>query len=394
MLAAHLDHEVGEVARQLRIGHHLPLRGQQLHVALDVEELLADQHEFARQLDVVGVGQRRELPADVGIGHVAQRLHGQRGGEGLQVLGGLSLRLDVADGAHHYDDLARRGVVLLDQQRIHQLAQQPAGARVDAAHDAEVEEHDLAVGIDVQVAGMQVAVEQAVPQPALEHTEQQGLHQLGAVEARLADGRGVVDADASHPLHRQHPLAGQVPIHLRHTDVLPKRRGVHVRHPGVHRLCLEPEVELLGEVVGEVGDDVLGGQPPAQFGQLDELRASLEDLQIRGDAATNAGTLDLDDDVLAAVQGRVVHLCDRCRGEGLVIEALEQLGRLVAELLLEQLVHFAGVGRWDRVEQAAELPRHRLTERARARRDDLAEFDVRGAQVDERLGDLLDDLLL
>ena len=212
-------------------------------------------------------------------------------------------------------------MVLLDQQRVHQLAQQPARARVDAAHDAEVEEHDLAVGVDVQVAGVQVAVEQAVPQPALEHAEQQRLDQLGAVEAGLADRGGVVDADAVHPLHRQHPLAGVVPVHLRHPDVLAERRGVHVRHPGVHRLGLEPEVELLGEVVGEVGDDVLGGQPPAQLGQLDELRAALEDLQVGGDAAADAGPLDLDDDLLAAVQGRVVHLRDRGRREGLVLEA-------------------------------------------------------------------------
>ena len=106
------------------------------------------------------------------------------------------LGLHGADGAHQHDDLARRGVVLLDQQRVHQFAQQPARARVDAAHDAEVEEHDLAVGVDVEVARVQVAVEQAVPQPALEDAEQQRLHQFGAVEAGLADGGDVVDADA------------------------------------------------------------------------------------------------------------------------------------------------------------------------------------------------------
>ena len=159
---------------------------------------------------------------------------------------------------------------------------------IDAAHDAEVEEHDLAVGVDVEVARVQVAVEQAVAQPALEDAEQQRLHQLGAVEAGLADGGGVVDADALDAFHRQHPLGSQVPVHLRHPDVLAQRGGVHVRHPGVHRLRLEPEVELLGEVVGEVGDDVLGGQPPAQLGQLDDLRAALEDLQIGGDAAADA----------------------------------------------------------------------------------------------------------
>ena len=106
---------------------------------------------------------------------------------------------------------------------------------------------------------MQVAVEQAVAQPALEHAEQQRLDQLGTVEARLADGRDVVDADALDALHRQYPLAGQIPVHLRHPDVLAQRGRVHVRDPGVHRLGLEPEVQLLGDVVGEVGNDVLRG---------------------------------------------------------------------------------------------------------------------------------------
>ena len=61
--------------------------------------------------------------------------------------------------------------------------------------------------VDVEVAGVQVAVEQPVPQTALEQGEQQRLDQFGAVEPGLADGGGVVDADAVHPLHRQHPLA-------------------------------------------------------------------------------------------------------------------------------------------------------------------------------------------
>ena len=109
------------------------------------------------------------------------------------------LGLDGADRAQQHDDLARRGVVLLDQQRVDELPKQPAGARVDAAHDAEVEEHDSALIVDEQVAGVQVAVEQAVPQSALECREQQRLDQFGAVEPGLADGGDVVDAHAAAP---------------------------------------------------------------------------------------------------------------------------------------------------------------------------------------------------
>ena len=106
---------------------------------------------------------------------------------------------------------------------MHQLAQQPAGARVDAAHDAEVEEHDPALVVDVEVAGVQVAVEQAVPQATFEQGEHQRFDQLGAVEPGLADFGDVVDADALHAFHRQHLLGGELPMHLRHPDVLAQR---------------------------------------------------------------------------------------------------------------------------------------------------------------------------
>ena len=72
----------------------------------------------------------------------------------------------------------------------------------------------------------------------------------------------------------------------------------------------------------------------------------------------------------------------------------EQVLGVVAELLDEELVDFVGVGGRHPVEQAAELAAQLLAERARAGRDDLAELDVGGAQVGERLRDLLDDLLL
>ena len=149
-------------------------------------------------------------------------------------------------------------MVLLDQQRVDQLAQQPAGARVDAAHDAEIQEDDAAGVVDQQVAGVQVAVEQAVPQAALEGGEQQRLDQLGAVEALAPDGFDVVDADAVDALHGEYPLAGELPVHLRHRDVAAQRRAVQAGHPGLHGLRLDAEVQLLGEVVGEVGHHVLG----------------------------------------------------------------------------------------------------------------------------------------
>ncbi|AFE15618.1 hypothetical protein MRGA327_04055 [Mycobacterium tuberculosis RGTB327] len=164
--------------------------------------------------------------------------------------------------------------------------------------------------------------------------------------------------------------------------------------PGLHGLRLEAKVQLLGQVVGEVGDHVLCREPPAQLGQFDGLREALEDLQVGGNAAADARPLDLDHHLLAAAQGRVVHLGDGRRRERLFLEGGEQPGRLVAEFLDEELVHLVGFCGRHPVEQAAEFPRQRLTECSRAGRDDLAELHVCRSQIGEGLRELLDHLLL
>ena len=212
VLAADLDHEVGEVPGEFGIGHHLPFRRKQFHVALDIEELLTDQHQFARQCHVVGIGQGGQLTADIGIRHIAQAGHGQRCRERLEVLGGLRFGFSGADRAHQHQDFAGRRVILLDQQCVDEFAQQPPSARIDASHDAEVQEHDPALAVDQEVAGVQVAVEQAVPQAALEGAEQQCLDQFGAVETLLADRGDVVDPHSLDAFHGQHTLTGEVQV--------------------------------------------------------------------------------------------------------------------------------------------------------------------------------------
>ena len=79
---------------------------------------------------------------------------------------------------------------------------------------------------------------------------------------------------------------------------------------------------------------------------------------------------------------------------GVFLEFGEQLRRVAAELVGDELVHLAGVGGRHPVEQAAEFAGQRLAERAGAGRDDLPELDVRRPQVGERLRKLLDHLLL
>ena len=58
--------------------------------------------------------------------------------------------------------------------------------------------------------------------------------------------------------------------------------------PGLHRLRLEAEVQLFGQVVGEVGDHVLRRESTAQLGQFDGLGEALQDLQVGGDPAADS----------------------------------------------------------------------------------------------------------
>ena len=86
---------------------------------------------------------------------------------------------------------------------------------------------------------------------------------------------------------------------------------MHVGHPRIHRLGLQPEIELLSEVVGEVGDDVLGRESLAQLGPLDQPGAALEDLKVGCHPAPDPRPLDFHHDFLTGVQRGVVHLRDR-----------------------------------------------------------------------------------
>ena len=94
---------------------------------------------------------------------------------------------EVGDGGHH------RAVVAVDHHGGQEAAQHGPGGLVEAAHDPEVEERDLAVGGDEQVAGVHVAVEQAVHERALDPRPGADAHELGEVVALGAQRVAVVD---------------------------------------------------------------------------------------------------------------------------------------------------------------------------------------------------------
>ena len=84
--------------------------------------------------------------------------------------------------------------------------------------DAEIDGDDGAVGLDEQIAGMHVGVEEAVAQ----RMAQEGLDQRGGDRLEVVAGRAqaldVGHLDAVDPLHGEHVAAGALPVDGRHAE--------------------------------------------------------------------------------------------------------------------------------------------------------------------------------
>ena len=102
------------------------------------------------------------------------------GGQGAEVAEGGQLQLGVVDGA------------------AHQHAQEGQPARlVQPAGDAVVEQGHRAVGPDEQVAAVEVAVEHAEEDGALEEGDHAGPHHRRGVDAGGLHARHVVEGEAA-----------------------------------------------------------------------------------------------------------------------------------------------------------------------------------------------------
>ena len=105
------------------------------------------------------------------------------------------------------------------------------------AGDAEVEQGDAPVGLDEEVAAVQVAVEDAVEHRSLEEGDEPGpQHRLG-VDAGGPHGLDVVPGEAVEPLHDEHPAGHERRVGARHDD---GAAGRSRRGRGRRRACSRP----------------------------------------------------------------------------------------------------------------------------------------------------------
>ena len=286
------------------------------------------------------------------------------GGSAPEVTQGRQLRQDVIAGAAHEQP----------QERL-------AADLVEPTGDAEVEQRRASVGLDEQVPPVKVAVEDPLEDGPLERGDHAGAdHRLG-VDPGAAHADHVVEAEAVEPLHHQHATGDQFGVGPGH-DVAPLAELGEGASQVHHVLGLQPEVELLGDRLGEQLDQRRRvGQrgdrnAPHQFG-----RQPRHDPQVVAHQPGDRRPLDLDHHPLAGPQGGGVDLGDRGGGQRAAVDPAERLVQREAQILLDDLAHDAERFGRDLVAAELELVHQLGGEDALARGDDLPQLDVRRSQA-------------
>ena len=317
---------------------------------------------------------------EVGVVDLTERQRQQRAVRLLEI---ADERFEVQriGRARHLDDDLREPFVVPGRERDHVVGDEIARLVIEPADDAEIEEADRIVVEQHQVAGVDVAVEEAVEHDALKPCAQP-IDELGlAIDTLGLDLLEAIDAKPDELLHHEH-LAGRVLV-LRHrsTDVLVPELAHDVVEP-VEVRGLLAEVELLGQGVREVVDDAHRVRELRIAPELrEQLRHEPHDLHVSHAAGDDARALDLDHDRRAIAQLRGVNLRDRGRRELLRLDIDQVCGLLRAELFDQRALDVFEWERLDAIEHLLELFDVRIGEHARRRRDDLTELDERGPEV-------------
>ena len=253
---------------------------------------------------------------------------------------------------------------------------------VKPAHDAEIDRDEVAVLVDEDVAGVHVAVEEAVPEHLLEEDFGGARQDAIGVETGGDQGLALIGWDPAHPLQGQHATCGAPPVHLRHPKALVSS-------------------EILGQLRGGGGLKPQIHLPPGPGGESVDRRdrpepaeARLHPLQPHGDAGEeveiarhpplDARAQDLDRDLLAGAGHGEMDLGDRGGCDRAIIEFREQLIEGLTERVLDRPAGERAVERWQVVLQLRQVGGHLLAEQIRARGEALAELDEAGPKVLQR----------
>ncbi len=226
-----------------------------------------------------------------------------------------------------------------------------------------------------------------VEEPVHEDHLHPGLGQAGREPAAVLVGPVVkLELCERRPLdalHDQHPWGRVPPEDLRHVD-LRVVGEVATERVGVVRL--DAVVELAPDRLRELIDQ--GNQVDerqAVDAVLEQAGELVQQLNVGVDLALRVGALDLDDHLVPARQARAMHLADRGRGDGLLVELGEDLFDTQPELGLDDppdVGERLGPGT---VLELAQLLDDVGRNDVRPRRHQLPELDERGPELVEHV---------
>ena len=234
---------------------------------------------------------------------------------------------------------------------------------------------------------MRVAVEEAVAEDHRQPGLGDHVREAAALLHRPRFELQVGELDAVQELEREHPLARVAPVDARHRDV---RVAGEVAVERLRVPAFLAVVELETDRAGELVDDLTCvDEVERAHALLDELRGLLEQLDVALDLARRIRALHLHCDAAAVGKNRPVHLADRRRRDGRLLELEEEPCDRLLQVLEDHPLDVGVRERLHVVLEAAELRDDVGRHDVRPRREQLAELHERRPELVEHLAQVL-----
>ena len=254
----------------------------------------------------------------------------------------------LAHGDQHVGDVVAFAVARR-QKHFQQVLAHPRRRLPD---HAEVEQRDVAVVGEEDIARMRVGVEQAVDQHLLQIGAKQLLGERGAFDLESRKRADRRDLAAFHVIHRQHAPGAVIRHGLRHVD---QCELLQVRPDGDEIARFALVIKLVFQRNAKLLEHVEQPVAPAELRvRVDEVGDLCQHFEVVRDLPRDVGPLDLDDDATPVTQRGAVHLPERRRGDRIPLETRKRLRDAHAELGRDDLLDGRVIERLDVVLQAGQ----------------------------------------
>jgi hypothetical protein len=244
-------------------------------------------------------------------------------------------------------------------------------------HHADVDQGQLVVVGQQDVAGMGIGVEEALDQDLVQVALEQLVRQRRAIQVQPAQRSHGGHLGPGDVRHREDRRGGVVLDRLGDDETVV---GLQDSSEADQVAGLPPEIELVLQCPTELVEQLREAIAPSCLAvAVGEGRQIGEGGHVLGDLLADSRPLHLDDDRAAVAHRRPVDLAERSRCQGSGVEGAEGVGQPGAQLGLHDVLHLVEPERLHVVLEAGQgFGVHRRDE-VGAGREELAQLDERGA---------------